>query len=234
MRQFFALPQLQVGDRYRFEDEQAHHISHVLRMKSGDEVRIVTHGGQAFKAVLAYEDGEVWADIVSESEQLPERDITVAAAMIKKEKWELLIQKACELGASRIVPLETARTIIHLDSKDVGKKLERWNKIALEACQQCNRTSICEVTAPVKLKEVVGYRQPVSFVAYESENEHLLRDVINEDGAVCFVIGPEGGFEAAEIDWLVSQGFETVTLGPRILRAETAAMFVLSAIEALR
>ena len=234
MRQFFVVQELTIGEHYVFEPDQAHHIRDVLRMKDGDEVRLVTHSGKAFMSQLVFEKEKVTAIVSKESMQSDEREIICIASLLKREPWELLIQKACELGASRIVPLETRRTIIHLDDKEKKKKLQRWNKIALEACQQSNRTSICKVEEPIRLKDIDAWKRDVNLVAYESENDLLLRDAISEAGSVSFVIGPEGGFEASEIDFLTGRGFTAVSLGNRILRAETAAMFVLSVIEALK
>ena len=144
-----------------------------------------------------------------------------------------MIQKACELGAARIVPLITRRTIIHLDEKEISRKLERWNRIALEACQQCNRTTVCRVERPVTISQLDQYKQEVNLVAYENENNVRLREYLDSD-RITFVVGPEGGFEPEEIDVLNSRGFVSVSLGNRILRAETATMFILSVIEGLR
>ncbi len=141
------------------------------------------------------------------------------------------LQKAAELGASRIVPVITRRTIIHLEDKEIAKKLERWNKITLEACQQSNRTSLCEVCRPIRLKDVVEYRQDINLVAYENEDTRKLRDCLG-NGSICIVVGPEGGFEESEIEFLEEAGFTCVSLGTRILRAETAGMYALSVIDA--
>lgn len=233
MRQFFAGEQLQVGSRYYFDRNQSHHIADVLRMKNDDAVRIVDCDGTAFTGRLFFEDGRVGATLIQENEGFEEPSVVCTAALIKKEKWELMIQKACELGASRIVPLVTRRTIIRLDEKEISRKMERWNKIALEACQQCNRTTVCTVERPVSINQLEQYKQEVNLVAYENENDIRLRDVIDSD-RITFVVGPEGGFEKDEITKLNDMGFVSVSLGNRILRAETATMFILSVIEGLR
>ncbi len=234
MRQYFANESLEIGDEYTFDDSQAHHLKNVLRMKENDLVRIVDERGRAYLASLQFNDSKVIAKILEKSlEENVTSEIVCCAAMIKKDKWELMIQKACELGATTIVPLETARTIIHLGEKDIAKKLERWNKIALEASQQANRTTICKIEAPIKLKDITKYKQDINIVAYENENTIKLKDLIS-DGSICFVVGPEGGFEGQEITYLEEVGFKTCSLGKRILRAETASMYVLSVIEAIR
>ncbi len=233
MRQFFAGEKLQVGSRYYFDRNQSHHIADVLRMKNNDEVRIVDCEGKAFTGRLFFENSKVGATLTYENEGFEEPSVICAAALIKKEKWELVIQKACELGATRIVPLITRRTIIRLEEKEISRKLERWNKIALEACQQCNRTTICTVERPVTISKLDQYKQEVNLVAYENEENIRLRDMLDSD-RITFVVGPEGGFEKEEVNKLNDMGFVSVSLGNRILRAETATMFILSVIEGLR
>lgn len=233
MRQFFVPDVLKVGSEAVFDQQQSHHISDVLRMKNGDTVRLADSEGNVFLASLRFEGATVKAEVNQKCDTVPEGKIIVAAAMIKKEKWELMIQKACELGASVIVPLVTSRTIIHLDDKEINKKLERWNKIALQACQQCNRASLCVVERPIPLSQIEKYRSEVNLVAYENEEKTKLRETLSSD-EITFVIGPEGGFTADEIDSLNEKGFTSVSLGSRILRAETAVMFVLSVIEGLK
>ena len=233
MRQYFISQKLTLGQSIVLDDQQAHHVRDVLRMRNGDLIRLVDGEGNCYMASLAITAAEVTATAEKEAgNNGSERKIICCAALIKKDKWELLLQKGAELGADVIVPLVTNRTVIHLEEKDVSKKLDRWNKITLEACQQSNRTSLCEVTAPVKLKDIGKYMGDVNLVAYEKEDGLMLAETLS-DGDICFVIGPEGGLEEKEVELLESLGFASVSLGRRILRAETAAMFVLSVIEAL-
>ena len=232
MRQFFAKKELKCNDMYELDENQAHHVKSVLRMNENEPVRIVDDRSQAFIGHVRYVDKKVYVFIdEADTAYDDKRRIVYAAAMIKKDKWELLLQKAAELGADVIVPLETRRTIIHLEEKEVGKKLDRWNKITLEACQQSNRNTLCEVVAPIKLKNIGSYMQDVNLVAYENEEGNRLRDCISS-GSILMVAGPEGGFEPDEIEFLREAGFTCVSLGKRILRAETAGMYALSVIDA--
>lgn len=232
MRQFFIKEELKCNDMYELDENQAHHVKSVLRMSEDEPVRIVDVNSQAFLGHIRYVDRKTFVYIDEEdSSEESSRKIVYGAAMIKKDKWELLLQKAAELGADVIVPLETRRTIIHLEDKEIKKKLERWNKITLEACQQSNRTSLCEVVEPVKLKNIEKYKQDINLVAYENEEGRKLRDYIS-GGNILILAGPEGGFEKSEIDYLNEIGFTCVSLGKRILRAETAGMYALSVIDA--
>lgn len=232
MRQFFLDREIKLNDLCELDDNQAHHVKSVLRMAEDDQVRIVDSASRAFLGRLKFVDRKVFVYIDSETDSNESsRRIVYCAAMIKKDKWETVLQKAAELGASIIVPVITRRTIIHLEDRDIKKKLERWNKITLESCQQSNRNDLCEVVEPVKLKDIDSYKQDVNLVAYENENETKLRDHI-VDGNICFVIGPEGGFEESEVEMLKGKGFTCVSLGSRILRAETAGLYMLSVIDA--
>ena len=233
MRQFFVDGKLQLNDTVNFDANQSHHIRDVLRMKNGDKVRLVDRENGVYLSELVFDSSNVRAVVTEKSQAVEDGNIICVAALIKKDKWELMIQKASELGASVIVPLVTKRTIIRLDDKEINKKLERWNKIALEACQQSNRASICRVEKPITLAEIEKYRQEVSLVAYENEQKRNLRETLTGD-EITFVVGPEGGFTEDEAAFLNEKGFISVSLGRRILRAETAVMFVLSVIEGLK
>ena len=232
MRQFFVSDVLHVGDETVFDVRQSHHIADVLRMKNGDTVRLADVSGNVFLASLRFEGTTVKADVNEQCDTLPEGKITVAAAMIKKEKWELMIQKACELGASVIVPLVTSRTIIHLDDKEINKKLDRWNKIALQACQQCNRSSLCVVERPIPLSQIEKYRREVNLAAYENEETVKLRETLNSD-EITFVVGPEGGLEEEECSLLMDAGFKAVILKTNILRCETASIYAIGAVQTI-
>ena len=232
MRQFFLDREIKLNDLCELDENQAHHVKSVLRMTEDDSVRIVDSASRAFLGRVKYVDRKVYVYIDSATDSNESlRRIVYCAAMIKKDKWESVLQKAAELGASTIVPVITRRTIIHLEERDIKKKLERWNKITLEACQQSNRNDLCEVVEPVKLKDIDRYKQDVNLVAYENEDESRLKDDIG-DGDICFVIGPEGGFEESEVEMLKEKGFTCVSLGNRILRAETAGLYMLSVIDA--
>ena len=234
MRQYFINEILTTGSNIVFSGDVAHHIKDVLRMKNDDEIRLVDDVGHIFLGKLVFDDNGVSADIFEEiSGQHVNQPTVVCAALIKKDKWELMLQKAAELGATLIVPIITNRTIIHLEDKEIDKKLERWNKILLEACQQCNRSDICKIVEPVKLKDIDKYKSNTNILAYENEDGSHIVDYDLTD-SVTIVIGPEGGFEYKEVEMLKEKGFNCASLGNRILRAETAVMYGLSVIDGER
>ncbi|MBQ6654839.1 MAG: 16S rRNA (uracil(1498)-N(3))-methyltransferase [Erysipelotrichaceae bacterium] len=233
MRQYFVRENLQCGSTVELDGETAHHIRNVLRMKSGEMIRLVDAGSRLFLAQLSV-DGSVRALITEELEAGSVNGrITVCACLIKREKWEMLIQKAAELGADRIVPLISKRTIVHIDEREAEKKSQRWNKIALEACQQSNRTSVCTVEDPIDLKDIRQYMSENNLLAYEDRQGRNIIELADERN-MTIVLGPEGGFAEEEAAFLNSLGFVSCSLGERILRAETACLYALAVIDARR
>ena len=202
-------------------------------MKVGEKIRVVDSNNDVFLVEIDIDSkvrGKVLENIFDLSDV---SEITYCAALIKKDKWNFLLQKAAELGATKVVPLISNRTIFKIDEQRLEKRIQRWNKITLEACQQSNRSSKCEVERPIKLKEIDKFLSENNIVAYENEQNICLADCIDEK-SITFVIGPEGGLTEDEIEYLQSLNFTCVSLGKRILRAETAGLYVLSVIDAKR
>lgn len=234
MRQYFIDQQVQLNENVRLSDEVAHHLINVLRYKENDFIRLVDKNSNVFLAELLFINQDVYAKCIEILDNKKDnKDIICCACMIKKDKWEWLIQKAVELNATKIVPIISQRTIIKNDQEKIERKLERWNKIALEAAQQSNRDKLCLVQRPIKLKDINKYLSEINIVPYEKEDSIKLIDLI-EDKSITFIIGPEGGFEQSEIDFLTQLGFVSCSLGSNILRAETASLYTLAVIDAKR
>lgn len=238
MQQVFIKEQVKVNQCVALDEKQSHHLLHVLRMKKDTCFRVVDGAGNRYMASLQIIEKEAWAKIDQKIEESAERKVKVTLLMglIKKDKWDFCIQKSTELGVNRIVPFESKRTIVKASEEKSDKKIQRWNKIAMEAAQQCKRDVVPEIEMPLSLKEAcVQYQSDLNLVAYESmmENSALIRDVVNDAQSVTVVIGPEGGFDESEIEFLKEKGYCCITLGKRILRAETAALYVLSALDAI-
>ncbi len=234
MRQYFVDQSLHLNDEVKLSDEISHHLRNVLRYKENDIIRIVDKDSQVFLAKLLFVEEEVYVDCVELlGNKKINKEIIYCACMIKKDKWEWLIQKAVELNATKIVPIISQRTIIKNDEEKIDKKLVRWNKIALEAAQQSNRERLCSVERPIKLKEITRYLSEVNIVPYENEDNVKLIDLV-DDKSITFIIGPEGGFDDSEITFLTDLGFKCCSLGENILRAETAGLYTLAVIDAKR
>jgi 16S rRNA (uracil1498-N3)-methyltransferase len=158
------------------------------------------------------------------------REVTLFMALIRKEKFELVLQKATELGVTRIVPLLLERNIVKWEQD--SNKLQRYRLILKEAAEQCHRLTIPELCEPIPLKLISQYLCEQNFVAYEVQDpSQELKNQLKEVASISIVIGPEGGITPKEIDFLKQTGFNVVSLGPRIYRAETASMVAIHTVD---
>lgn len=226
---FYPLP-LNAGDLVELDEATAHHLFDVLRTESKEDVRLIS--GQ--EVYLAHTEQKPYLRIEKKLEsagQSQAAELTLCAALIKADKFEWMLQKAAELGVSRIVPFTCARSIVQIDPKKEAKKQARWNAILEQACRQSNRTTLVHLEPVCSINQLEAYKGEANVCAYEKEDEHhVLYDVLkNPFSSACFVIGPEGGFAPGEAERLEEKGFALCSLGTGILRAETAACFVLSA-----
>ena len=214
--------------------EEAQHISRVLRMKKGDKVTLCDGEGYFYEAVLSdFSDKEVRADILStrRAETEPVVRITVFQGVPKNPKLETIVQKLTEIGACRIVPVDTIRAVAKLDK---SSKLERLRKIAKEAAKQSKRGIVPEVCDCMSFKDAVkmAAEDDLAIIPYEEEREISLKKALSgkTPETVSIMIGPEGGFDKEEILLAKENGIISVTLGKRILRTETAPIAVSAAV----
>ena len=218
--------------------KDVNHIKNVLRMKTGEEFTVSVNGsaGEYRCALREYTDDSVICDILSANEtgnELPSK-IYLFQGLPKSDKMELIIQKAVELGAFKIIPVEMKRSVMKLDPKKAPDKIKRWQAISEAAAKQSKRSIIPEISMPVSFKEALSEASGLThkLVPYEcAEGIAHTREVLDKvkpGDSVAIFIGPEGGFDESEIELAKSSGFEIITLGRRILRTETAGMVVLS------
>ena len=212
------------------------HARKVLRLSIGDLVVVFDEEGNEFlakiKRYFSKEDMEV--TLVEKLERKVEADkkIHLVMGLCRSKNFELALQKCTEIGISSIIPLETTRSI--LKGSDAVKKIPRWRNIALDAVKQSKRTNIPEISTPYTLESIFRERDinpRNSVVALISENNVYLRNVIDtirEEKEIYLFIGPEGGFADGEIAMFVSQNIPSISLGKRVLRAETAAIYLTS------
>lgn len=232
MKQVYVDQNIQSGQEIALDMKQAHHVFDVLRTTSKERIRIITSAQKAYmghvlKKPFIYIDKEL--DVQEDTKK-----ITLCFALIKQEKFEWMLQKSCELGVTDIVPFISKNTVVKLDEKKVEKKYVRWNEILLSATKQCNRNNLVKLHPIMNLNKLSEFKTDCNLVAYEKEEDpskHLAQCLKENPSSITVCIGPEGGFEKSEIDLLNQAGFENCSLGKNILRAETAACYVLSAIE---
>ena len=234
MQRYFVTPEAIQGDRVTITGDDVKHIVRVLRMEAGDEVIVCDGTGRALRTELTeLGDGTVTGRIVEELSAQPESPvkITLAQGLPKGDKMDLIIQKGTETGIARFLPLSMSRCIVQYDDKKEQKRRERWQKIAKEAAEQSHRNIVPDVANGMTFKQLMNDlgRYDLVLVPYEMEKARGLRDVLEEHPEareVCVVIGPEGGIADEEIEMALRAGAVPVTLGPRILRTETAGLFV--------
>ena len=227
MRRFYCESENIIDGNAVFSKEESKHISRVLRLEKGEEIIVSTGDGIDRFCVLTSVGENVVARVEREEKNgaEPESEITLFQSVIKNEKMDMLIQKVTELGITKIVPVITERTVIKLDQKE-AKKQERWQKIALEACKQCGRSRVPEVTGAVSFKDALKLfsESELKLVAYENESTVGIREAVKKAKTVSYFIGAEGGITEKEHELLINAGAVSVSLGKRILRAETAAI----------
>ena len=231
MKQVFVDETCLINQRVPLDEKQAHHIFDVLRTNEKETIRVVSNE----EVFLAHPAEKPYVFIFGK-EEVQQRlvDVTLCASLIKADKFEWMLQKACELGVTRIVPFVSRYSIIQLDQKKMLKKLERWNQILISACKQCNRSDKVELVPIQTIDTLSEYKSECNVVAYEKESNpsaHLANFLQSNPESVTFCIGPEGGFAPEEVEQLNAKGFANCSLGNQILRAETAACYVLSCIE---
>lgn len=235
MPRFFIDISCRAGQETAVDGENGRHIVRSLRMRPGEALTLCDGRGTDYPCEIVRLEGEtvyckVLAVVACQTE--PSLSVTLMQSLPKADKMELVIQKAVELGVAEVVPMLSARCVSRPDAAALKKKTERWQKIALEAAKQSGRGVIPRV------KPAVDYRTAVKNAAgtgeilffYEGGGENLLRLVKPGWKKVSIVIGPEGGFEDGEVEFAKAAGAKIATLGPRILRTETAPLAALAAV----
>lgn len=217
--------------------DDVHHIKRVMRFREGTQIICVDGKGHDYLVEIIKMTGEaVYCKILKivPSEGEAKLQISLAQALPKGDKWEWILQKGTELGVTQFYPFTSERTVVKVHSEKVKKKLLRWQRIVKEAAEQAQRGKIPEVHPPIKWDSLLSIikQQEHVWIAYEKGGQSI-RSCLERRGDKCkvlLIIGPEGGFSPFEIDEAVKAGAVPITLGPRILRTETASLVGLSCI----
>jgi 16S rRNA (uracil1498-N3)-methyltransferase len=203
----------------------ADHLARVLRARVGQEFEIAAGESIRIGRISSIHDGRVEFELGEEIAAAPVLKLTLALAIIKFDRMEWAIEKCTELGVSGIVPVIARRTDAHL-VKAAAKRVERWQRVAREASEQSRRAAAPEISNPLTLKEAIGLPAGLRVVLSESEKAVSLKEVLRESGGsdLILALGPEGGWTEEEETAFRQAGWRGCTLGPTILRAETAAI----------
>jgi 16S rRNA (uracil1498-N3)-methyltransferase len=221
------------GDRVRFSPEQAHQVCHVLRLKAGDTVVVLDDSGTEYDVTLtAGEAKEAFGRVTGTHPALGEPKVEVALfqSALTRDKFEWVLQKGTEVGVSQFVPVLTQRSLVR--ARIEKSRLDRWRRILAEAAEQSHRGRIPKIEPIIPFDEAVSRLRDFdhSIIAAPSERPATLRDALQESAgrvrSVAVMVGPEGGFAEDEVAMARDKGAVQVSLGPRILRTETAAVVV--------
>lgn len=238
----FFLPTGQIEDhRATITGVELNHLRRVLRLRAQDRVVVFDDGGSEHEGIirsLTEDRGEI--EIIRSYQVNNESPLktTLALGLTKGEKMDWVVEKATELGVHTVVPFVSSYTIPKLNERKIAQRSERWQKIALSAAKQCGRVRIPEIMALTEFRDLLESLSPdaLRLLFWEKECQQglcELKETRKSIGEVVVMIGPEGGFSAHEAALALEQGFKAVRLGPRILRAETAAVAALSAVQLL-
>ena len=219
------------NDNFILEDTDIHHIKKVMRCKNNDKIEVV-YNSTVYLCNIDNIDFLTLSIVDSYKEDRESNvKLTVAVSLVQEQKFDLILQKLTELGVTSIIPIKTERSIVKLDKFKEEKKKLRWQNICKEASEQSHRVTIPEVTNIMTMKELVNNKKELNLICSLNDTtkplEHYLTDNIKD---ILFVIGPEGGFSPKEEEFLIENGYLSTSLGKRVLRVETAAIYVASII----
>lgn len=233
MQRYFVANQHCTTNQATITGPDVHHIRRVIRFKPGQELIVCNQEGVCHLSTIQSISEE--AVIATFKERLDNTElpiqIDIAQGIIRKERFEFMIQKSMELGASTIIPIETKRTIVRPNVQKVERKLERWNVIAKEACEQAHRSKSGSVQTPRTLSTLPYHEYDKVIVAYEdvAGQPDLYEVLQTRYHKILIIIGPEGGLDRSEIQYLKTfNNVSIIGLGQRILRSETASSYILS------
>lgn len=238
MPRFYCPPPLPIEGTFALPADAAHHASRVLRLREGSRVEIFDGCGNACHGLISASHGKqvTIGDLQPVLDNRESRlSVTLAQALSSSEKMDWVIQKATELGVSKIQPLDTERSVARLSAERVEKRLQHWRQVAISACEQCGRNLLPTIHPPLDimlwLQQTRGGTDGKFILLPQGATS--LRAQSKPQGAVTLMVGAEGGFTPAESDSALLCGYTPIQLGSRILRTETAAIAGLAALQTL-
>jgi 16S rRNA (uracil1498-N3)-methyltransferase len=226
---------LVLNDKVRLEDDASHYVRSVLRLKVGAEVLLFDDDGYEFKAELIEVTRKA---VVATVKQAVKRQtesklwVNYGLAVSRSDHMDFAVQKAVELGVGEITPLLTARSVVRMKPENMQKKITHWQRIAQNAAEQSGRCFVPKIHEPIELRAWVHQSDGFK-ILLEPSARQALGHLSPKSQKMTVLSGPEGGFTADEIEWALATGFVAVRLGPRVLRTETAALALLTAVQLL-
>lgn len=219
------------NENFILENSDIHHIKKVMRCKNNDKIEVVYDKKVYLCNIDDIDTLKLSIIEVYEEDRESQIKLTIAVSLVQEQKFDLILQKLTELGISSIIPLKTERSIIKIDSLKEEKKKIRWETICKEASEQSHRITIPKIEKIMTMKELINNKKDLNLICSLNDKTKELESYLNNNiKEILFVIGPEGGFTNKEEEFLMENGFECTTLGKRVLRVETAAIYVASII----
>jgi 16S rRNA (uracil1498-N3)-methyltransferase len=238
MPRFYCKQSLPPHGSFELPPEAAHHAARVLRLREGDVVDIFDGLGNECRGRIDEISGKrvvVGKLTATNTDRESALQVMLAQALTSSEKMDWVIQKATELGVSEIQPLDTERSVARLTAERIAKRLEHWQQVAISACEQCGRNILPQISSPLDI--MVWFQQmreiPITRYILLPEGDTTLPAQAKPQGKIVLLIGAEGGFTPAESSAAMHCGFESIRMGSRVMRTETAAVAGLAALQTL-
>lgn len=225
----------QHGDCFDLSSEASHHVAVVLRMQQGDSLTVFNGDNTEYDVNIHSVHKRAVSVCVCDVRPVNKESglhIHLGQAISKGDRMEWVMQKAVELGVASITPVITERCVMKLDAERMLKKIQQWQAIVISACEQCGRNTVPKVQVTVKLVDYLNTARAESKLILHPQNSKTWRDYSFKQD-INLLIGPEGGFSDTELELAQTNGFNLLSLGPRILRTETAAICALSVLQAV-
>jgi 16S rRNA (uracil1498-N3)-methyltransferase len=237
MSRFHTTPETVKKDIIELKPEESHHVHKVMRMGVNDDIVIFDGNREYFGVIEKASSKKVLIKIISSKtfNSYDKLQITLAIGVPKYKKMDLIVQKATELGVKKIIPVLTKRSIVGFNQKNSKKKIDRWRQIAIAACKQCGRIDIPVISEVIKIDEAakIAANYDIAFAGCLSKNTQSLKEILKKNqlhkkNNIVVFVGPEGGFDSAEVELFLENKIKPVSFGRRILRSETAVFYILS------
>jgi len=227
MQRYFAKDKQ--DNHFILQDSDIHHIKNVMRMLPNDKIEVIYDHVTYICNIDSVDPLTLTIVDTLKEDREATIDLTIAIALVNEQKMDLILQKLTELGVSTIIPIKTERSIVKLEPQKMSKKITRWQIICKEASEQSKRTSIPQVKEIISLSELASVPNELKLICSLNDNTKPLDNYLKKNiKEALFVIGPEGGFTPKEEEKLLSNDFKPVSLGKRVMRVETAAIYVAS------
>lgn len=230
---------LELGENLEIclDASQSNHIVRVLRLKEGAELIVFNGRGGQYQATITAtgkRETRLLVNTFSNISAESPLDITLLQAVSKGERMDYAIQKSTELGVNRIIPIFSERSVVRIDAKRLEKKLHHWQQVVISACEQCGRNTIPDIGNAISFTDAIAADRPGKpGYILDPESRTTLTSATRPETDIHLLVGPEGGFSENEVRQALAAGYTGISLGPRILRTETAAVSIMTAMQLL-